>query len=428
MSSTLSLPAVPPSQPLSAAQIATALVDLLCAVSGLHGAAVRQLWRVLLHTCTANGSFERTVRWSAGLPSPTAMRDALQPLLGRVPIGVWEERLNAALRARWVPFLRGKEVVLIGDETLIPYWGKLTGEMAGEVRRSRAKNGTKSFLAYVTVCALWDGERILLGVTRWGPGEPLAAALARIGEPLLNSGLVIDYWMWDRGGDQAAMYRWFWLHDQRFAVAASRRGKKEGVAAILTALEDEFGWRPCRPPQLLGEWYTMRPAEGAPVPLYLVVTWEPVSVKPGERRQRSLRRAPARPGQLWRALAYFTDGSGWRRRGADVRERYAHRQSIESSYRMTHGCRGRTSSRDPLYRFLLFAISQLLQNEWGWYRRGRKDAAETPKAARKAEQWWFVDFCCALCEALIKRLRRRVKRWWAAVLLLERQAAVQGAG
>ena len=427
MPATPNLPAVPPSEPPSAAKIARGVVVLLCGVCGADTAAVRQLWGVLVHTCVANGSFQRSIRHLDGLPSATAVRNLLQPLLGTVSIDVWEDRLNAALRARWLPFLRGRKVVLVGDETMIPYWGKVTGELPSEVRGGQAKRGTKNFFGYLTVCALWGEERVLLGVTRWRPGEPLATAMARIGEPLLEGGLAVDSWMWDRGGDQAAMFDWLWSHGQRFAVAASRRGKKAGVAAILTRLEDDWGWSERRPP-CHGQWYTMVPAEGSPVELYLVVAWEPVKVKPGERRQRSLRRAAARPGQLWRAVAWFTDGSDWRCSGTAVQKRYRRRQSIESSYRMSHGCRGRTSSRDPLYRFVLFAVSQLLQNEWRWYRWGWRSATDDPRACREAEHWWFVDFCFEVREALAKWLRRRLKRWWSAVLLLRRRAAATGEG
>lgn len=425
MRATPNLLVVPPSEPPSAAKIAEGLIELLCAVCGVGTGGVRQLWGMLIHTCAGNGSFHRSVRHLAGLPSPTAVRGALQPLLGTLSIEVWEERLNEALRARWLPFLLGQEVVLVGDETMIPYWGKVTKQLRDEVRGGQAKRGTKHFFGYLTVCALWGEQRVLLGVTRWRPGEPLAAAMARIGEPLLEAGLRIDYWMWDRGADQVAMFDWFWSHGQRFAVAASRRGKKGGVAAILRSLEDERGWSK-RCPRPCGQWYTMRPAEGAPVDLYLVVSWEAVKAQPGERRQRSLRRAPARPGQRWRAVAWFTDGSDWRRSGEAVQQRYRRRQSIESSYRMSHGCRGRTSSRDPLYRLLLFAISQLLQNEWSWYRHGWRSAAKTPEAARKAHQWWFVDFCFEVREAVVKWLQKRLKRWWSGVLLLRRRAAAAG--
>ena len=62
---------------------------------------------------------------------------------------------------------------------------------------------------------------------------------------------------------------------------------------------------------------------------------------------------------------------------------YRRRQSIESSYRMSHASRGRTSSRDPRYRFVLFAVSQLLQAVWVWLearvpRRGQAGTQRKP--------------------------------------------------
>jgi len=47
---------------------------------------------------------------------------------------------------------------------------------------------------------------------------------------------------------------------------------------------------------------------------------------------------------------------------AGVREVYRLRFGIETSYRQLNGSRSRTSSRDPLYRFLLVGLSLFLRN------------------------------------------------------------------
>ena len=49
-----------------------------------------------------------------------------------------------------------------------------------------------------------------------------------------------------------------------------------------------------------------------------------------------------------------------------VRETYRRRFGIETSYRQLNQSRSRTSSRDPLYRFLLVGVSLFLRNLWQW--------------------------------------------------------------
>jgi hypothetical protein len=49
-----------------------------------------------------------------------------------------------------------------------------------------------------------------------------------------------------------------------------------------------------------------------------------------------------------------------------VRETYRRRFGIETSYRQLNQSRPRTSSRDPLYRFLLVGLALFLRNLWQW--------------------------------------------------------------
>ena len=49
-----------------------------------------------------------------------------------------------------------------------------------------------------------------------------------------------------------------------------------------------------------------------------------------------------------------------------VRDAYRGRFGIEASYRQLNQSRARTSSRDPLYRFLLVGLALFLRNLWQW--------------------------------------------------------------
>lgn len=319
----------------------------------------------LVQTCLGRRSLTSVAR-QTGCLSPTRLRTLVGRLLAGLSSEAWEEAFNAALRSLWEPLLRGRSVLVVGDETLLPFWGRPTGELVGELRGGPPKNGATRFFAYVTLCALWRGRRFPLAVGRWRADQTLAEVLERLAPPLLAAGLQVRGWLWDRGGATVALLRRWRDQGQGFIVAAPRRGDKTGVAARLTALEAVWGEHPQRPPTH-SEPYTLRPEKGRgqrPLTVTLVVAWEPVKSPRDQRRQRSLRRARTQPGQRWRAVAWFTDGETWRSRGAVVQQVYRQRQSIESSYRQSHASRGRTSSRDARYRFVLFAVSLLLQALW----------------------------------------------------------------
>ena len=352
-----------PSPPFLYSFVLGSLVDLL-----KHPSAEDQrACAVLLQTCLGRASLERVVRQTCAR-SATAVRAGVEAVLAALSPVAWEAAFNQVLQALALPLLRGRRVVLVGDETHLPFWGRKGGELADELRGGPPKQGAVRFFAYVTICALWRGRRIVVAVGRWRAQEPLAAVLDRLAPPLLASGLQIESWLWDRGGATVAMVDWWRRHEQKFIVAAPRRGPKHGVAARLNALEATWGHGRRQPPPVT-ESYTLQPEKSsglAPATVCLVIAWERVKKRPGERRQRSLRRSAAQRDQVWRAVAWFTDGGDWRGCGGAVQALYRQRQSIESSYRVSHASRGRTSSRDARYRFVLFAISQLLQAVWSW--------------------------------------------------------------
>ena len=364
MPATSSLRRVPLPPP---AYVYATILSTLVKLAAFPTAAHQQAWALLLQTCLGRHSLERVVRQTSAW-SATHVRQLLAELLESRPVEAWEAAFNCALQALALPLLRGRRVVLVGDETHLPFWGLKRGALVAELRGGPPKNGAVRFFAYVTICALWRGRRIVLAVGRWRAGEPLADVLERLGHPLIESGMLIDTWLWDRGGATVAMLGWWQRQAQPFIVAAPRRGPKAGVDARLTALEAAFGFQ-VRRPLPLAESYTLHPEKGSglkPVTVTLAVAWERVKKARTERRQRSLRRSRTGAGQVWRAVAWFTDGGDWRGRGGAVQALYRRRQSIESSYRMSHASRGRTSSRDARYRFVLFAISQLLQALWSW--------------------------------------------------------------
>jgi hypothetical protein len=323
-------------------------------------------------------------------------------------LDAWEQRLDAALRAPWQAVLRGEAVVVIVDEHAVPYWGKISPTNDGEVRRSLAQSGTTRFFVYATAALLWRGIRLQVAVTRVRVGDSHAAVFARLHERVQTLGVRVVSWVMDKGffgADVVAA-----VGDEPYLIAAPRRGEKEGIAALLTQLEAQYGFREARPPDLQRAYtVTPRKKSHAPQSTTVIVGWEPVQPAPQRRRQGTLRRSTVKAGQRWRAIAWISGGRRWSAQRAQ--RLYAPRTGFESGYRLSKGSRGRTTSRDPKWRLFLFWLSLLLQNAWIWLLiEGKRTRQRHWKQLRK--QLPFVDICSWIAHEMELRVGYR----WAVDL------------
>jgi hypothetical protein len=298
-------------------------------------------------------------------------------------------------------------VWLIADWHALPYWGKIPPQLEGEVRRGPPQKGTPQFFDYATVAVLWRGVRLQVAFTRVGPQESVDAVLERLWERIAPLGCRPLGWILDRGFYAAGVVELNSTQGLPYLIACPRRGKKRGIAARLAAAEAKYGFAPERPPDLK-ERYTVRSMHRRvpPQTVELIIGWEPVAAPAQKRRQRTLRRSPIKPGQRWRAVAWIGGGrKNWT--GKKAQRAYPRRNGIESSYRMTEGMRGRTSTHDPAWRLFLFAVSLLLQNAWVWL---------LTEGQRTLKCWWkrwrdtfpFIDFCAWIVRVLEPRIGHRL--------------------
>ena len=314
-------------------------------------------------------------------------------------LDAWETALDTALRAPWREALREERVWVLADWHAVPYWGEVPADLQGEVRRGPAQNGTTSFFTYATAAVLWRGVRIHVGLTRVRAGESQAAVVARLQARVGELGCRVSGWVLDKGFYTAGVVAHLRSAAQPYLIAAPRRGETRGIAALLRQTEQEYGFQDTEPPGCLRP-YVLTSLDPAvpPQPTNVVIAWEPVRApaaaaaptKP-PRRQRTLRRSHVQPGQQWRGVAWIGGGRKWTAKRAQ--RVYRSRNSIESGYRMAEGTRGRTSSRDPKWRLVLFGLALLLQNAWVWL---------LTEGQRTGKRWWrrlraslpYIDFCC----------------------------------
>lgn len=358
-----------------------------------------QLQEVLTVLLSAQrASWAAIVRRSEKLPSASLLGKKWREWRASQSLDEWETALNMALRAPWEAALRGEFVWLIADWHPIPYWGAIPPELEGEVRRGPAKNGTTHFFVYATVAVVWRGARIQVAFTRVGAGESVDAVLARLWERVQPLGCRVLGWILDKGFYAAGVVELNDTHALPYLIAVPRRGKKRGIAAVLEAAEERYGFGEARPPDLKVA-YTVRSLHRrvAVQEVELIIGWEPVEPPPGKRRQRTLRRSKVKPGQRWRAVAWIGGRRNWT--GKKAQRVYPRRQGVEAGYRMTEGTRGRTSSHDPAWRLVLFALSVFLQNAWVWV---------LTEGKRTLKCWWerwrealpFIDFCAWIVRVL----------------------------
>lgn len=364
----------------------------------------------LLQLAAQRSTF-RTVLRRAVLPvSPSLLGKQWRRWRCSLSLEEWEQRLNTALQAPWQSVVRGEAGVVIVDEHLVPYWGQVTSQNEGEVRRSRAQSGTTRFYVYATAAFLWRGIRIQIAVTRVREGESHAAVYARLAARVQRLGVRVLAWIMDKGFFSTAVVAAVRARDHPYLIAAPRRGEKEGIAALLTQLEEEYGFQVERPPELTRE-YTLSSMDKSvsPQPTTVIIGWEAVAAEPKKRRQRTLRRSPVKEGQRWRAIAWIGGGRRWTAKRAQ--RMYAPRTGFESGYRLSKGSRGRTTSRDPKWRLFLFYMSVLLQNAWIWLIiEGKRTLHRRWKRLRNYLP--FIDVCSWIAHVLELRLGYR----WAVDL------------
>lgn len=303
----------------------------------------------------------------------------------------WEPRLDAALRDPWQSLLRGERVWLIADWHAVPYWGSAPASLAAYVRRGMAQSGTTRFFVYASVAVLWRGVRIQVALTQVQASDSQREVFERLWRRVQSLSVRPLGWVLDKGFYCAGVVSLLREHEQPYLIAAPRRGAKQGVAAIVQALEKQYGFGQERPPdQTRAYEIGALSREVGSQATTLIIGWEPVSARPERRRQRTLRRSAILPGQRWRAVAWIGGGRRWTARKAQ--RAYAPRTGFESGYRLSKACRGRTSSRDPVWRLMLVAMSLLLQNAWIWLLLGGRRSGHR-RWKRLRDHLPFIDFC-----------------------------------
>jgi hypothetical protein len=302
------------------------------------------LWAVLLYAASRISSLAAACSCLRDAPSDSACHDAR---LATLPaLAELQRRVNRALQGDLPRCLRRRRQPLAIDLHLIPYHGQPLHEQ-DEVYRSAARDGTTHFHAYATCYVIRRGLRFTLALTAVRRGEPLEGVIRRLLAQAAKAGVRPRYLLPDRGFCSAAVIRALQAGRRPFRMPLRRRGRRPAHPKGPSGARAFAAWK-------RSGWsrYTLTDAQGRKASVRVCVKC---------RNRRGERRRHGREALVYAYGGGLAPGSyRW------VQQTYRSRFAIETTYRQLAQARIRTSTRDPLLRFLYVAVALILRNVWVW--------------------------------------------------------------
>ena len=291
------------------------------------------LFEILVNAASNAQSIEQTSKTLDNSPTGNDVRYHLNKL---EDLEALEKQLNQALRSRVPGRLQNSCQKLAIDLNLIPYYGIPSEEEEPYIIRSRAKAGTCSFYAYATVYVISRGKRITLALHAVRRDETLVCVITRLLDQIAQLHISIRRLYLDRGFYCVPVIRWLQACDIPFEMPVIVRGKQGGTRALVQRK------RTYKTP------YTMHSQSYGSVTFQV---WVVGTYEMGRRGHHGVK---------YLAFVVYKVPLRIRALPGDYRKRFG----IESSYRLKNLCRIRTTTKNPVTRFLYVGIAFLLVNLW----------------------------------------------------------------
>jgi hypothetical protein len=302
---------------------------------------------IVLRAAARSISVSAACRDLAKGPSDQAMMTALEDGLPKT-LSVLERRLNEALVAYLPRRMRRPAWEAAADLHLSPYYGR-PDKSRNEIFYGAAKQGTKRFHAYATICIVQYGQRYTLALTWVRRHESMVVVLRRLLSRVGEIGLKIRCLLLDRGFFSVPVVQFLQQENLPFLMPVMFRGRRPRKGQPLRGLQwikrQKAGWYP----------HTMKNKKQQAT----------ISVCVGYRRHRNRKDGKQRTQKLLFAA--------WRVRGSptEIRERYRRRFGIETSYRQMRQAHIYTCTRNPHLRLFFVAVALILRNVWVWIHQTR---------------------------------------------------------
>ena len=237
------------------------------------------------------------------------------------------------------------------DLVLIPYHGQHCYNI-NEVYRSQPKSGTSHFHAYATICILHKGFRYTVALTPVTKGEEMKVVVKRLLDQCKSIGLQCQLLLLDRGFYSVSVISYLKHAQVPFVMPVMARGKKETKSSPAGGTRKYRHWKKSGFDHY--EMTTKVKGKTMKTWCHICVCCKNQMGKRGKYGRKSF------------TFAYYNVSSG---RAKWYLETYRKRFGIETSYRQSHECRIRTSTRKSQLRFLYFALSMIMRNCWIWFER-----------------------------------------------------------
>ena len=297
---------------------------------------------VLLFAASRRRSIHEACARLSGAPSDETIRQAV---VATLPDGdELEQRINAALADRLPKAFRKRKQILAIDLTEVPYHGEPDCDPT-EVRRGKPKSGTTHFHVYASAYAVRRGQRFTLAVTRVRAAEKMDAVVARLLRQVRAIGVKVRFLLLDKGFFSVDVVRYLQAARCGFLMPAFARGRKspspkpDSLHAFRARKASGWGR------------YSWTNAQGRRATAGIAIVC---------KNYRGQRKRHGRRTQLYAYWGIEPASHEW------VYETYRKRFGIETSYRQMNEARIRTSSRNPLLRFLFVGLALILRNVWVW--------------------------------------------------------------
>ncbi len=295
------------------------------------------LYDVLLAVTATGQTVTAVCADLVGTPDPETVRHYLMEQLTVEDLPLLQQRLNQALAESIAPRLYRKAHDVAIDFHDRSYYGKAPQEEALWVR-GKAKDGTTRFYRVATAYVVRNGLRLTLAMCFVLPQADTVAVLDGLLNRLKALNLPISCLLLDKGFASIETMRYLSTRQMPAIIACPIRGKSGGTRALCT------GQKSYRTRYSFQNNKTSQTAE-------LAVCRSFTTAK---RTGRMQRRA------TWLIFILIEVELS----PPQVRRRYRKRFGIETSYRCAAQLRGRTTSPNAAYRFVLLALSFVMLNVW----------------------------------------------------------------
>ena len=295
------------------------------------------LYDVLLAVTVTGQTVTAVCADLVGTPDPETVLHYLMEQLTVEDLPLLQQRLNQALAESIAPRLYRKAHDVAIDFHDRSYYGKAPQEEALWVR-GKAKDGTTRFYRVATAYVVRNGLRLTLAMCFVLPQADTVAVLDGLLNRLKALNLPISCLLLDKGFASIETMRYLSTRQMPAIIACPIRGKSGGTRALCT------GQKSYRTRYSFQNNKTSQTVE-------LAVCRSFTTAK---RTGRMQRRA------TWLIFILIEVELSPRQ----VRRRYRKRFGIETSYRCAAQVRGRTTSPNAAYRFVLLALSFVMLNVW----------------------------------------------------------------